>query len=120
MLTVGRLLGKILGFVSEAEVGGKVWEEASCRHAEGSINAKTQVFDCNDTFALRQQPKNIQESLLLHAETGTLQPPCPVPRQDVDITRTVSASLLHISVGPQQVQQTPFLTVALTVFSPAI
>lgn len=92
---------------------------------EGSINAKMQVFDCNDTFALRQQPKNIQESSLLHAETGTMQPPCPVPRQDAGITGTVSASLLHMLVGkPQQgfcsVWQTPSLTVALTVCSPAI
>lgn len=44
MLIVGRLLGKILGFVSEAEVGGKVREEASCRHTEGSINAKMHLL----------------------------------------------------------------------------
>lgn len=28
VLFVGRLRGKILGFVSEAGVGGKMWEEA--------------------------------------------------------------------------------------------
>lgn len=42
MLIVGRLLGKILEFVSEAEVGGKVWEEASCRHAERGL------YKCKD------------------------------------------------------------------------
>lgn len=97
-----------------------MWEEASCRHAEGSVNAKMQVFACNDTFALRQQSKSIQESSLLHDETGTMQPPWPVPRH----TRTLSASLLHISAGPQQgfcsVQQTPSLTVAVTAFFPAV
>lgn len=122
VLIVGRLRDRILGLVLEAGVGGKMWEEASCRHAEGSINAKMQVFARNDTFALRQQPKSIQESSLLHAEAGTVQPPCPVPRQGAGITRTVSASLLHISAGPQQgfysVQQTPSLTVAVTVFFP--
>lgn len=105
-------------------MGGKKWEEASCRHAEGSTNANMQVFACNDTFALRQQPKSTQESSLVHAETGTMQPSCPIPRQGTGITRTVSASLLCISVGPQQgfysVQQTPSLTVAVTVFSAAI
>lgn len=59
-----------------------MWEEAGCRHAEGFINANMQLFACNDTFAMRQQLKSIQESSLLHAESGTLQPPCPVPRQD--------------------------------------
>lgn len=69
-----------MGLVGLVTQGGVRGEEASCRHAKRSVNARVQAFAYNDPFALRLQPKSVQENSLPHAETGKVQPPRPIPR----------------------------------------